>query len=174
MGVARILGPKMWVPCFAAEQLKGMLAAMVAGWGLGRLGVLNEEHGWYWASAGFAAMVAHRWSPWTGLRTARGSGAVLGVLLGLWPTVTPAVIGSLVVFLGAMVAGVGRWSRPIAAASIPLLVMVWFAAAERFGLYPKAEAGGDGPWPFVVLGAVVAIAGFGGINKPRARPGSGG
>lgn len=175
MGVARTLGPKLWVPCFAAEQLKGILAAMVAGYGLGLLGQLDGTagSGWSWAAAGAAAMTLHRWSPWTGFRVARGSGAVLGVLLGMWPVMTPAVIGALVVFLAGMVLGLGRWSRAAAAVSIPFLTLGWVSLASRLGLYPKPALEGDGAWPFVVLGAMVAIPGVMSVmhSPSRVSPG---
>lgn len=171
MGVARALGPKLWVPCFAAEQLKGILASMVAGYGLGHLGQLDGPtgSGWAWVTAGSAAMLFHRWSPWTGFRVARGSGAVLGVMLGMWPVMTPAVLGALVVFLAGMALGLGRWSRVVAAGAIPLLTLGWIGLATRLGLYLQPTEAGDGPWPFVVLGLVVAVPGITGVMGSGGR-----
>lgn len=175
MGVARALGPKLWVPCFAAEQLKGMLAAMVAGYGLGHLGAIEGPagSGWMWTTAGAAAMVLHRWSPLTGFRVARGSGAVLGVMLGIWPVMTPAVLGALVVFLAAMAMGLGRWSRVVAAVAIPVLTLAWTTLSARVGLYPRPVQAGDGPWPFVVLGLVVAVPGISGVMGTGKRGAAG-
>jgi glycerol-3-phosphate acyltransferase PlsY len=97
----------------------------LAAW-LGRCGIADSGHALHVALlAGAAAAVGHVWPLYFGFRGGKGVGAVVGVLLVLWPAAVAVMVGVVLlvltttgfVGLGSMLAGVAL--IPLAALCAP-------------------------------------------------------
>lgn len=175
----RVLGWRVGITCFTLDMLKGFVPSFIAS---------------AFASRGFtalppptladldsallnlgplvvcgAAMAGHIFPVWLGFRGGKGVATGFGSLLGVWPVVTIAMIGALVIWLiAARITRMVGPSSVIAAAMTPVMVVVAPAIAMYLHLFPpstvrpgKNAAGvGDGVlvWPYVVLTGVLAAA----------------
>ncbi len=173
----RVLGWRVGITCFALDMLKGFVPAFIASAFATRgFSVLPPPTLADLDSAllnlgplivSGAAMAGHIFPIWLGFRGGKGVATGFGSLLGVWPVVTIAMVGALVIWLVA--ARITRMVGPssvIAAAMTPLMVVVAPAIAMYLDLFPpstvrpgrNAAGVGDGVlvWPYVVLTAVLA------------------
>jgi len=113
-----------------AQGLAGVLIARAAGQGSGTQ-----------VACGLAAVVAHDWNPWLGLKGGRGVGPAIGFLLGL------ATLDALPVFIIVAVAGIPFGLIPLC---VGLGLLVTPAAAYAGG-EPAAVVIGCGALTAIVL-----------------------
>jgi glycerol-3-phosphate acyltransferase PlsY len=162
--VGRVLGRKWGGLCFGLDVLKGLLPTLCAGWWLG---LVRFDGGpvtgastatlFIWLGAMAATVVGHMFPVWLGFKGGKGVATGFGALLGVWPVLTLAAIGALLVWLGSVklcrMVGI---SSVLAALCLPVFVFVqpWIAAAMNRAEHPPI-------WPFgavaCVLAAVVVI-----------------
>jgi len=173
--VWRVVGWKVGLPCFALDMLKGfvpaLMASALASRGFSHLpeptlrepdaALLNLGP----LVVGMAAMVGHMFPVWLGFRGGKGVATGFGALLGVWPVMTVAMVGAVVIW--AIVARVFRMvglASVVAAAMTPVLVAFAPALAQSLKLFPphtveRGHRGGIGDgvlvWPYVVLTAAL-------------------
>lgn len=162
--VGRVLGRKWGGVCFGLDVLKGLLPTLFAGWWLGLVrfdgGTVTGASTatlFIWLGVMAATVVGHMFPVWLGFRGGKGVATGFGALLGVWPVLTLAAIGALLVWLGSVklcrMVGI---SSVLAALCLPVFVFVqpWIAAAMGRAEHPPI-------WPFgavaCVLAAVVVI-----------------
>lgn len=175
--VWRVLGWRVGMTCFALDMLKGFVPALMGTalatrgftqWPAPTLGtlegvLLNLGP----LAAGAAAMLGHMFPVWLGFRGGKGVATGFGALLGVWPVLTVAMAGALLVWLvSARLTRMVGISSVVASAMTPLLVVAAPTIARWLHLFPpqsvhrgrNAAGLGDGVlvWPYVVLTAVLA------------------
>jgi len=153
--VTRVLGKKLGRICFGLDMAKGLFPTFGAGIALQDAGSWSPANAWVWIAAALAPILGHVFCPWLGFKGGKGVATGLGALLGLFPIMTVAGVGALVVWITA-----AKLWRYVSLASIlaGVSLPVWVATA--FGLAPNA---GDPGWlgraaPF--LGVSLLMAGF--------------
>ncbi len=160
--VGRVLGKKWGALCFGLDVLKGLLPTLFAGWwlGLARFDSVSppdaaETAIFVWLGAMAATVVGHMFPVWLGFRGGKGVATGFGALLGVWPVLSFAAVGALLVWLISVkftrMVGI---SSVIAAVCLPLLVLAQPYVAA-------AMAGGDPAplsrtWPFLAVAGVLA------------------
>lgn len=175
--VWRVLGWKVGLTCFVLDALKGLvptfLATAFATRGFSQtppptLGdfdsaMLNLGP----LAVGGATMVGHMFPVWLRFKGGKGVATGFGALLGVYPVMTMAMAGALVVWiLSVRITRMVGISSVIAAAMTPLLVVIAPAVAMRWRMFPGTDVHpgttmgrGDGylVWPYVVLTAILAL-----------------
>ena len=98
--VGRVLGRKWGFLCFALDALKGATPILLILWTMTpsesddaiiRNGLLPL--------AGAAAIFGHLYSPWVSFKGGKGVATSFGALVSMWPTMTFAALGALVIWL---------------------------------------------------------------------------
>jgi glycerol-3-phosphate acyltransferase PlsY len=85
--------------------LKGFVPTLLAGWQLGlvrfdgRVGTAELGVVLVWLGAMAATVVGHMFPVWLGFKGGKGVATGFGALLGVWPVLTFAAVGALVVWL---------------------------------------------------------------------------
>jgi len=158
--VGRVLGRKLGFCCFALDLLKGLVPTL--GFGLwagyaGRFEITTVE-AWSWLGVMCAPVLGHVFCPWVGFKGGKGVATALGALLGVYPVLTLAGVGAAIVWLLTL----RLWrmvsvSSILAAASLPLWIVVAFVGAQRRGMIDAGTPWIDGAWPFLVLGSALAL-----------------
>lgn len=148
--VARVLGMRLGLLVFALDVLKGLLPVLIAGMIHGVAGRVDppEEHSWWWLGAVVAAIFGHMFSPWVGFRGGKGVATGLGAMLGVFPTLTIAALGSFAIWM--LTLRIWRYvglSSCIAAITLPMLAAGFFEVA---GSWRAA-------WPYLTVTALVAV-----------------
>jgi glycerol-3-phosphate acyltransferase PlsY len=107
---------------------------------------------WTWGAVALAAVLGHVFTPWLGFRGGKGIATGSGAVLALFPIMTIAgVIGAVVWFVSSRVTRMVSAASIIAAASLPLGVVI--AGQIRVSI-----GDGRGPiTPLVSLGVVLAF-----------------
>ena len=128
--VARVLGLRLGLACFALDVLKGLVPTLAFGLSHGLLGRYDLEPGqaWAWLGVFAAPVLGHMFSPFARLRGGKGVATSLGSLLGVFPALALPAIGALMVWIVVF----GRWrmvgiASCAAALALPVLTAVSFA-----------------------------------------------
>jgi len=104
--VARVLGKKLGLLCFALDLLKGAIPVLVAGAALGTLNVavrdLSAMQQWCWLGVAGAAVAGHMFSVFLGFRGGKGVATAFGAMLAMWPVLTFPALGAAVVWYAAV------------------------------------------------------------------------
>lgn len=177
--VWRVLGWRVGMTCFGLDMLKGFVPALIASAFASRgftqvpeptLGnvdaaLLNLGP----MGVGAAAMLGHMFPVWLGFRGGKGVATGFGALLGVWPVITVAMAGALVIWLvSTRLTRMVGISSVIAAAMTPVMVVAAPTIARVLRLFPGGGQGvhrgrnaagvDDGVlvWPYVILTAVLA------------------
>lgn len=133
--VARVLGKKIGLVCFALDVLKGLLPTVLAGTLLasGAGFPLAVDHSLAWLAVAAMTIVGHMFPVWLGFRGGKGVATGFGSLLGVYPVLTGAAAASLLIWL--LCVRITRYvgiSSCIAAALMPVLTWAighgWLAA----------------------------------------------
>ena len=177
--VWRVLGWRIGLTCFILDALKGFIPAFIASAFATRGFSLTPPPSLATLDAallnlgpmivGAAAMAGHMFPVWLAFKGGKGVATGFGALLGVYPVMTIAMLGALIIWLAcARITRMVGISSVIASAMAPVLVVVAPAIALRFKLFPPqggAHPGsrtgiGDGVlvWPYVVLAAILAAA----------------
>ncbi len=130
--VLRVMGRGPGMLCFALDVLKGLVPTVAAGVLLGMIrfgggddaGVAAESSVWLHMLTGVAAILGHMFTPLAGFKGGKGVATAFGVLLGVWPLMTCAVL----LALGAWIVVFKVWrmvgiASVAAAAVVPLAVL---------------------------------------------------
>lgn len=157
--VGRVLGRKWGGICFALDVLKGLLPTLLAGWWLGlvrfdggAIGAAPVATLFIWLSAMAAAVVGHMFPIWLGFKGGKGVATGFGALLGVWPVLTVAAVGALLVWLASVkICRMVGVSSVLAALCLPVFVGVqpWIAGMVGRGEHPPV-------WPFLVVACILA------------------
>ncbi len=156
--VGRVLGRRYFFLCFFLDMLKGLLPVLGAGLVLGTLGRfdLTTAQSFAWLAAVLAPVLGHVFSPWLGFKGGKGVATGLGALLGLFPALTvPAALAFVVWAVSITVTRYMSLSSMIAAASIPLWVLVSFEVAGRMGRFEGSALARA--WPYLLIGGLLAL-----------------
>ncbi|MSR29319.1 MAG: glycerol-3-phosphate 1-O-acyltransferase [Phycisphaerales bacterium] len=145
--VGRVLGRRWGMVCFALDAFKGAapVAALIL---LASPTAANARESTLIPLVGAAAILGHIYSPWVGFKGGKGVATSFGALLAMWPTMTFAALGALVVWL--IVVKASRFislASMVAAASLPIL----YAA---FALWPIDE----GAWSRLLSSGPLLVA----------------
>lgn len=169
--VGRVLGRRLGALCFALDAIKGALPPAAAGLVLGTWGRwdLPASEWCWWLGVMAAPVVGHMFPPWLGFRGGKGVATGLGALLGVFPLLTAAGAGALVVWLVALRAwGYVSLASMLAAASLPAWVWAAGLAARAGGASAQGPA-----WVVVALAGALAclVIARHGANIGRLRRG---
>ncbi len=164
--VWRVLGPRLGALCFALDVLKGLLPVLGAGLFNGATATLPEPMAALcWLGVAAAAILGHMFPFWLAFKGGKGVATGFGALLGIWPIMTAAAGGALIVWLiSAKLTKYVGISSCFAAVSMPLWVGLagWGLVGEREGLFWRI-------WPYwlaaVMLAAVVIYKHRGNIRR---------
>ncbi len=99
--VGRVLGRRLGIVCFVLDVLKGLLPSVVAGIVMGTIGQpsLSAMHTLAWLGVPVGAIAGHMFPIWLGFRGGKGVATGLGALAGIFPVLTIAALGVLVVWI---------------------------------------------------------------------------
>jgi len=143
--VARVLGRRWGLLCFALDCAKGFVPAF--GCGL----LLAPQAGQYdlqaaWLLAGCGAIAGHVFNFWLGFRGGKGVATALGVLLGTYPYFTLAGLVALVLWIAVTYVSryVSLGSIAAAAAFVPLFVLFNLSSWMRF-------------WPLMAFAIAIVV-----------------
>jgi len=158
--VGRVLGRKPGLLCFALDVLKGFVPTLAFGvWATyaGRLDLAPRE-AWVWLAVMMAPVLGHMFCPWVGFKGGKGVATGLGALLGVYPVLTVAGLGALAVWLLTL----RLWrmvslSSILAAACVPGWIVLTFVGAQRRGTIDAGTPWLTTGWPFLALGAALAL-----------------
>jgi len=149
--VARALGKKWGLLCFALDVLKGLLPVLIVGMMLrGLEDFPTEKHQAAWLGVGLGCILGHVFSFYLRFRGGKGVATSLGVVLGIFPYFTWAGLAAFALWV--LVVGVTRY---VSVASITAAAAFWplFACVNRFAL-------GVSPgrlWPLSAFAAAMAL-----------------
>lgn len=138
--VWRVCGWRYGLPVFVLDVLKGVAAVLLASWIAGRM---MGDPEWSRVGAAVACILGHSFPIWLGFKGGKGVATSLGVLAGLMPLVSLAVL--LVWALIFKVSGYVSLASVVAALALPL-----FAGGAQL-------AGWGYGWPCVGFGAFAAM-----------------
>ncbi len=157
--VGRALGKKYFILCLVLDALKGLLPVLAAGFGLGAIGTTMPAPGtsWVWLACMAAAVLGHVFCPWLKFKGGKGVATSLGALLGVFPVMTIAGLGTLLVW-AVFLKGLRYMSLAsmIAAASLPAWVTLMVALAPR-----SPDAGPGSRWqhglPYILVASALGL-----------------
>lgn len=155
--VTRVLGRGPGAVCFAIDIAKGLLPTLAAGLVLGRLGQLRmpAAEAWIWLGAMLMPVLGHIFCPWLKFKGGKGVATGLGVLLGVFPSLTVPAVLTFATWIAVFAA---RRYVSLASLAAGLSLPLWTLA--EFSLWPGPGGGfppaGAGPF----LGVTAAMAGL--------------
>jgi len=157
--VGRVLGRKWGGICFGLDVFKGLLPTLFAGWWLGLvrfdggvIGTASTATLFIWLGAMAATVVGHMFPVWLGFKGGKGVATGFGALLGVWPVLTMAGIGALLVWLiSVKISRMVGISSVIAAICLPALVFSHPWIAGVMGVREQSPV-----WPFGVVACMLA------------------
>jgi len=148
--VARVLGIRLGLVCFALDVAKGLIPTLAAGIASGIAGSMEPDpaEAWLWMATMASPVIGHLFSPWVGFRGGKGVATGLGSMLGVYPGLTVAALVALTLWIAI----VWKWryvgvASCAAAASLPIVVASLFAWRGEF-----ADS-----TPFVIVTAAIAL-----------------
>ncbi|HNB59236.1 MAG TPA: glycerol-3-phosphate 1-O-acyltransferase PlsY [Phycisphaerales bacterium] len=160
--VWRVLGPRLGLLCFALDFLKGLVPTLVGGLLLGAVNNpgASAELLLGWLGVATACILGHLFPVWLRFKGGKGVATSFGAMLGVFPVLTIAVLGSAVVWgLSARLTRMVGISSCLAAIALPLFVLAqrWAPASWRQAIAGE-EAGAAAPvlWPYLLLSALLA------------------
>lgn len=138
--LGRALGRKWGVLCFVLDVLKGFVPVFAAGFSLGYINHASSQSlavadAWRWLVVMVCPVLGHVFPVWLSFKGGKGVATGFGVLLGVWPVLTLAAAGALVVWITMAKAFryVGLASAA-AAVSLPLFVLIiGLCRSQRMG-----------------------------------------
>ncbi len=157
--VGRVLGRKWGGICFGLDVLKGLLPTLFAGWWLGlvrldggTIGAASTATLFIWLGAMAATVVGHMFPVWLGFKGGKGVATGFGALLGVWPVLTFAGFGALLVWLiSVQISRMVGISSVIAAICLPVFVFAHPWIAWVVGVREQTPV-----WPFGVVACLLA------------------
>ena len=128
--LGRALGRRWGAFCFVLDVLKGFVPVFVAGLALGYIGHATGEsltvgEAWRWLAVMVCPVLGHVFPVWLKFKGGKGVATGFGVLLGVWPVLTLAAAGALVLWI--IMARTFRYvglASSVAAASLPVYVLI--------------------------------------------------
>jgi acyl phosphate:glycerol-3-phosphate acyltransferase len=150
--VWRVLGARLGALCFALDVLKGLVPVLGAGIFNGMMQTLPASAVvMCWMGVAASAILGHMFPFWLRFKGGKGVATGFGALLGVWPIMTAAAGGALVVWLiSARATKYVGISSCFAALSMPLWVCVaGWALAEA----PVFET----LWPYLLVSVLLAV-----------------
>lgn len=160
--VGRVLGRKWGAICFVLDLLKGLVPTLLAGWQLGLVRFDGQPPSaaaastaalFLWLGAMSATVLGHMFPLWLRFKGGKGVATGFGALLGVWPVLTIAAIGALLVWLVSVrltrMVGI---SSVLAALALPVLVLVQPPIAAAIG-----RADHPPIWPFALAATILAV-----------------
>lgn len=122
--VARVLGRRLGLVCFALDVAKGAVPVLAAGAAAGALGrpaatndpetvALTQAHMWLWLAVACSAVAGHMWPVFLRLRGGKGVATGFGAMVAMWPVLTFPALGAIVIWYAVL-----RLSRYVSLASI--------------------------------------------------------
>lgn len=161
--VGRVLGKKFGILCFALDLLKGLIPSAVFGlWITARTHQpLSSVDVLWWLAAAACAIFGHMFPVWLKFKGGKGVATSFGALLGIFPVLTIASVGTLLVWLLAIrISRMVGISSCIAALAMPVLVLFELPAARRLGfqLSHSAASTEDATvaWPYIAVTVLLA------------------
>ena len=153
--VARVLGKKLGLLCFALDFLKGALPVLVSGFALGVINqpvtALTPVQQWMWLCVAMAAVLGHMFSIFIGLRGGKGVATAFGAMLAMWPVLTLPTLGAMVVWYAAV-----RMTHYVSVASMLAAISV---PISYLLAHPLAKVL-DQPWSDTMDAIVHSLPGF--------------
>jgi acyl phosphate:glycerol-3-phosphate acyltransferase len=131
--VSRKAGKVAGLLTLLLDALKGAAAVLIAGWLLNRAPVSTPNAEWWIAVAAIAALLGHIFPIWLGFRGGKGVATGVGVFLVLAPL--PTMLAGLLFVLIVWSTRYVSLGSIVAAASVPILILVQnqFAPIPAFG-----------------------------------------
>lgn len=156
--LGRALGKKWFFVGFLLDMLKGLVPVLAAGYFMDTLGQWHTpvERTWVVIACVVATVLGHVFSPWLKFKGGKGVATTFGALLGVFPMLTYAGLGALVVFLIAF----AIWRRIsvgsiIAALCVPGIVVLLAKYAAKGGVQGEALLSGS---TAIYFGVTTALA----------------
>jgi len=104
--VGRVLGRKFGIICFILDFLKGALPVIIAGSIMGVLGrdahQLTSAEMWWWLGVMLMTVLGHMFSIFIGFKGGKGVATGFGAMAGMYPLLTFAAMGAIVVWYVAL------------------------------------------------------------------------
>ncbi len=144
--VARVLGRKTGLLCFALDVAKGALPVIAAGAAAGVLGrpaaarsasaapPLSQAEVWLWMAVAMSAVAGHMLPVFLRFRGGKGVATGFGAMAAMWPVLTLAALGALAVWCAVL--KLTRYvsvASMVAAGSLPLGYAASIAAPAAVG-----------------------------------------
>lgn len=123
--VWRVLGWKLGLLCFVLDVLKGLVPTIAAGLALDTLNNPSPPTSslLVWLGVAVACILGHLYPVWLGFKGGKGVATSLGALAGVFPVLTLAVSGAVVVWcVSARLTRMVGISSCLAALALPVLV----------------------------------------------------
>jgi glycerol-3-phosphate acyltransferase PlsY len=152
--VWRVLGPRLGLLCFALDFLKGFVPALAAGFILHTINnpAATPQELLGWLSVPVACIAGHLFPVWLKFKGGKGVATSFGAMLGVFPVLTLAVLGALVVWLiSAKLTKMVGISSCFAAIALPTCVWLqhFVPASWRSALAGAEEQ--PTLWPYLVV-----------------------
>lgn len=167
--VGRVLGKKFGAICFLLDFAKGLAPSLVFGLWLTREraasfppipGNITTGDVLWWIGVAACAIVGHMFPVWLKFKGGKGVATSFGALCGVFPVLTIAALGSLVVWLiSARLTRMVGISSCIAASVMPLFVLFSPILARTAGIALHNTASSDAQsvaWPYVSITVLLA------------------
>ncbi len=125
--VGRVLGKKPGLICFALDVIKGFTPTLAAGIIMHTLGHadLSSAQAASWLAVMISPVVGHMFSPWIGFKGGKGVATALGAMLGFYPILTLAALGTLLIWIAALwLSKMVSLSSCAAALALPILAVI--------------------------------------------------
>jgi glycerol-3-phosphate acyltransferase PlsY len=151
--VWRVLGPRLGALCFVIDVLKGLVPVLAAGAFNHTLDrPSSPEVALAWMGVSAAAIAGHMFPVWLKFKGGKGVATGLGALAGVWPVMSGAALGALVVWIvSAKATKYVGISSCFAAMSMPLWVLVAAGALSREDTPLRGTA-----WPYLLVAVLLA------------------
>ncbi len=148
--VARVLGLRAGLACFALDVLKGLAPTLTFGLAHGLVGRydLAPSEAWAWLGVFAAPVLGHMFSPFARFRGGKGVATSLGSLLGVFPALALPALGALIVWITVF----WRW-RMVGIASCAAAVVLPILTIASFALAGHARAG----VPMLIVTGLLAL-----------------
>jgi len=160
--VGRVLGRRLGFFCFGLDVIKGLLPTIGAGLAMGvfaRL-PLPWDQALAWLAVAASAIIGHMFPVWLRFKGGKGVATGLGALVGVFPVLTIAAGGALVVWVVCvrLTKFVGI-SSCIAAALLPAMTWIggWLLLGRRGPTPFLGEATIAALWPFAAVATLLAL-----------------
>lgn len=153
--VWRVLGPRIGALCFALDVLKGLGPVLGAGFANTVLKSTPPPNiALCWMAVAAAAILGHMFPVWLKFKGGKGVATGFGALLGVWPIMTAAAAGALLVWLlSAKITKYVGISSCFAAASMPLWVLLAGWRLTGLAGSPLLHT----LWPYLTVAILLAL-----------------